>query len=164
MSPAKPLLQPLSSAEEAFARALGRVIATVPRAVDADLMREQRLTLNEYSTLMHLSEAPDLRLRMTELALAQDLSLSGMTRLVGRLEAGGLIQRVQCPDDARGFHAVLTDAGLTRLKQAYPTQLASIRRHLIDHIDQADLPRLVHALEGVTAPCAEACLTDVVTD
>ena len=44
------------------------------------------MTMNEYSTLMHLSEAPGRQLRMTDLAATAALSLSGMTRLVTRLE------------------------------------------------------------------------------
>jgi DNA-binding MarR family transcriptional regulator len=136
---------PLNRDEEEVARALGRVIMVVPRAIDADLMREQRITLNEYSTLMHLSEAPGRRLRMSELAAACDVSLSGMTRIVTRLEHDGLIERVQCAEDARGSNAVLTDAGLARLEDAYPTHLASVRRHVMDHLGGIDLARLATA-------------------
>ena len=141
-----PPLEPLSREEEAVARALGRVIIVVPRAIDADLTREQRLTLNEYSALMHLSEAPERRLRMSELAAECDVSLSGMTRIVGRLEADGLIERVQGTEDARGSNAVLTDAGLARLEQAYPSHLASVRRHVMDHLGELDLVGLAEAL------------------
>ena len=80
-------------------------------------MREQRLPLSEYMTLMHLSEAPHRRMRMSELAAACDLSLSGMTRIVTRLETQGLVERVRCEEDARGWNAVLTDAGLARLER-----------------------------------------------
>jgi DNA-binding MarR family transcriptional regulator len=145
-------LRPLSAEEEAVARALGRAIIVVPRAIDADLTRAQRMTLNEYSALMHLSEADDRRLRMSELAAACDVSLSGMTRIVGRLEAEGLIQRIPCSEDARGFNAVLTDAGLTRLEEAYPTHLDSVRRHVIDHLHGLDLPRLAEAFRRFATP------------
>jgi DNA-binding MarR family transcriptional regulator len=153
-----PPLGPLSPDEEAVARALGRVIIVVPRAIDADLMREQRLTLNEYSALMHLSEAPERRLRMSELAAECDVSLSGMTRIVGRLEADGLIERVQCAEDARGSNAVLTDAGLARLEEAYPSHLASVRRHVIDHLGDLDLAGLAAALRrfATTSECPPA--------
>jgi DNA-binding MarR family transcriptional regulator len=144
-------LAPLSPDQEAVARALGRVIIVVPRAIDADLMREQRLTLNEYAALMHLSEAPNRLLRMSELAAACDVSLSGMTRIVTRLEADGLIERVQCNEDARGSNAVLTDAGLARLEEAYPANLASVRRHVIDHLGEIDLARLAEALRRIAA-------------
>ena len=145
-------LRPLSRDEEAVARAIGRAIMVVPRAMDADLMREQRLTLNEYAALLHLSEAPDRKLRMSELAAACDVSLSGMTRIVDRLEAEDLVERVQCTEDARGSNAVLTKAGLTRLERAYPTHLASIRRHIIDHLAEIDLARLAEAMRRFATP------------
>lgn len=148
MSAVTPLvLRPLTPDEEAVARALGRVIIVLPRAVDADMVREQQLPLTEYTTLMHLSEAPRRLMRMSELAAACDLSLSGMTRLVARLEAQGLIERVRCDEDARGWNAVLTDAGLARLEQAWPTHLASVRRHVFDHLHGIDLAQLACALQ-----------------
>jgi DNA-binding MarR family transcriptional regulator len=140
-------LVPLSVEEEAFVRAFGRALLTVPRVLDADLLREQRMSGNEYGTLMHLSEAPGRRLRMSELAATSALSLSGMTRIMNRLEALGLVQRVRCASDGRGLEAVLTDAGLERLRQAWPTHLNSVRRHLLDHLEAVDLPAITTALE-----------------
>ncbi|MEE6257745.1 MarR family winged helix-turn-helix transcriptional regulator [Plantactinospora sonchi] len=142
-------LPPLTPEEEAVVRALGRAILVVPRALDADLSREQRMSLNEYSALQHLSESPDRQMRMSELAAACDLSLSGMTRIVSRLEQPGYVVRVRCAEDARGWNAVLTDAGLARLEQAYPTQLASVRRHIVDHLDGLDLRQLAAALQNL---------------
>jgi DNA-binding MarR family transcriptional regulator len=95
---------------------------------------------------MFLSEAPGRRLRMGDLALASALSLSGMSRIVDRLERRGMAQRVRCSSDARGWEAVLTDTGFERLQQAWPTHLASVRRHVIDHIQGLDLPTLTAAL------------------
>jgi DNA-binding MarR family transcriptional regulator len=142
---------PLTEDEEAFLRALGRAMLTVPRAFDADLLHEQRLSLNEYSALRDLSEAPDRRLRMGDLAAASALSLSGMTRIVTRLERQGLVQRERPSCDGRGWNAVLTDDGLTRLRQAWPTHLASVRRHVIDHVRTADLPAFTAALQRFAA-------------
>ena len=70
-----------------------RAMLTVPRALDADLLREQRMSASEYSALMHLSEAPGRRLRMSDLAGASNLSLSGMTRIVDRLQGQGFVRR-----------------------------------------------------------------------
>lgn len=149
---------PLTAEEEAVVRALSRVILVVPRALDGDLVREQRLTLTEYGTLMHLSEARDHLLRMSDLAAACDLSLSGMTRIVARLEGQGLVVRMKCPEDARGSNAILTDAGLARLEEAYPTHLASVRRHIISHLGGMDLAALARALErfATTGGAAQA--------
>src|SRR3954447_5413638 len=91
-------LRPLSPDEEALVRALGRLIMVLPRALDTDMVRQGQLPLTEYTTLMHLSEAPHRLMRMSELATACDLSLSGMTRIVTRLEAQGLVERVRCDE------------------------------------------------------------------
>jgi DNA-binding MarR family transcriptional regulator len=149
---------PLSAPEEAFLRALARAILIVPRVLDADLLREQGMSATEYSALMHLSEAPGRHLRMSDLAAACALSLSGMTRIVGRLEADGLVQRNKCSTDGRGWNAVLTDAGLARLQRAWPTHLASVRRHVIDHLAHVDLPSLTAALRrfATDTRCADA--------
>jgi DNA-binding MarR family transcriptional regulator len=142
---------PLSGDEEAVIRAFSRVMQVMPRALHTALEREQRMSLSEYTVLRMLSERPDRRLRMSELAAACDMSLSGMTRLVGKLEAAGLLLRVPCENDARGANAVLTDAGLTRLQQAWPTHLASVRRYVMDHLDGVDLAKLARALEAMAA-------------
>ncbi len=146
-APTPPAPRPLTPDEEAVVRALGRVVIVLPRAMDADLVREQQLPLTEYMTLVHLSEAPARRMRMSELAAACDLSLSGMTRLVSRLEGQGLVKRVRCDADARGLNALLTDAGLARLQRAWPTHLASVRRHVFDHLRGVDLAQLACALQ-----------------
>ncbi|MFF7209745.1 MarR family winged helix-turn-helix transcriptional regulator [Streptomyces sp. NPDC008238] len=130
-------------------RSLSRIIYALPRALDADLARERRLRLVEYQALMHLSEAPDRQLRMSELATACEMSLSGMTGVVRRLEDQGFVRRVKCPRDGRGWNAVLTASGLTRLEDAWPAHLASMRRRFLDHLTGLDLRALSAALRGV---------------
>ncbi|TKK91294.1 MarR family transcriptional regulator [Herbidospora galbida] len=141
--------RPLTPDEDALVRALPRLMYALPRAIDADMVREQQLPLIEWTVLMRLSEAPRRRMRMGELATACELSLSGMTRIAGVLEKNGLIERVRSDEDARGWNAVITDAGLARLERAWPTNLASVRRHLLDHLDGIDVARLARAIENV---------------
>lgn len=147
--PSEQAPQPLTPVEEAFVRELSRVMLALPRAIDADITREARLPLSEYTPLMHLSEAPGRAMRMSELATACSLSLSGMTRVVIRLEKQGWVVRAKCTDDKRGWNAVLTDVGLARLEQAWPTFLASVRRHLVDHFEGQDFGGLTDVLARV---------------
>jgi DNA-binding MarR family transcriptional regulator len=146
-----PTAEPLSGAEEAVMRALGRVILLLPRALDADLVGAERMSLSEYTALRILSETAEHRMRMSELAVACDMSLSGMTRLAAKLESLGFIERVPSESDARGFNAVLTPAGLARLREAWPAHLASARRHIFDHLGDLDLQKLAQALEAMAA-------------
>jgi DNA-binding MarR family transcriptional regulator len=156
-------VEALTTEEEAVMRALARAMIVIPRVLDADLLREQRIAFNEYGVLMHLSEAPGHTLRMSELADALALSLSGMTRIVSRLEAEGLVERHKCGSDGRGMNAVLTERGMQRLREAWPTHLASVRRHIIDHLGELHLEALAEALgriapsAGCGLPSAAAC-------
>jgi DNA-binding MarR family transcriptional regulator len=146
-----PDLQPLSGEEEAVMRALGRVMLVIPRVLDADLAREQRMSLSEYTALRILSETPEHLMRMSELAAACDMSLSGMTRLAAKLESLRFLERVPCESDARGFNAVLTDAGLARLEEAWPSHLISVRRRIFDHLSEVDLGKLAAALDKMAS-------------
>ncbi|AVH61049.1 MULTISPECIES: MarR family winged helix-turn-helix transcriptional regulator [Streptomyces] len=144
-------VRPLTADEEAVVRSLPQLIHALPRAIDADMLREQRLSLTEYVTLMTLSEAPDRQLRMGQLADACEMSLSGTTRIVHRLESQGFIQRTQCSQDGRSWLAALTDAGMARLQEVYPVNLAAVRRHFLDHLVGLDLRKLAAALRDVGA-------------
>src|SRR2546425_5184154 len=112
----RPAVVPLSAGEEAFLRAWSRAALTVPRALDADLLAGQGMSLSEYTALMHLSEAPGRHLRMSELASACALSLSGMSRIVSRLEAQGLVQRERASCDGRGLNAVRSEEHTSELQ------------------------------------------------
>ncbi|MGY1841471.1 MULTISPECIES: MarR family winged helix-turn-helix transcriptional regulator [unclassified Modestobacter] len=137
---------PLDTQEEALLRAFARVWTLLPRSFEADLLREHDLLLGEYFALMNLSESPGQRLRMSELAAAAPMSLSGMTRVVQRLDAAGFVRRERSAEDGRGWDAVLTPAGLIRLQECWPTHLASVRRHLFDQLAGADLSVLTGML------------------
>src|SRR5437667_8322086 len=147
---------PLRDEEEAFLRAWSRAALTVARALDGDLLAGQGMSLSDYRALMYLSEAPGRSLRMSDLASACALSLSGMSRIVSRLEAQGLVARERASCDGRGLNAALTDAGLGRLRRAWPTHLASVRRHMMDHLGELDLPGVTAALQRFASgtPCA----------
>jgi len=137
---------PLTADEEAFWRALLRAMTVVPRALEADLEAEHGLSLTDYCGLMHLSEAPGRRLRMSDLAGRCALSLSGTTRIVNRLQDKGLLRREPSTSDGRGLDAVLTDVGFARLRRAWPTHLASVRRHVMTNTRDLDLHSVAAAM------------------
>jgi DNA-binding MarR family transcriptional regulator len=141
----------LDATETAFWRSFVRAMLTVPRAMEADLLADQRLTMSEYAVLVHLSESVEHRMRMSDLAAISSLSLSGMTRVVGRLESDGLVDRVKCSVDARGSFACVTSAGLERLERAYPDHAASVRRVVIDNLDGIDIVALTEALNKIAS-------------
>ncbi|WP_201931440.1 MarR family winged helix-turn-helix transcriptional regulator [Nocardioides donggukensis] len=147
-----PTVEPLSPSEERFMRSLTRLLAVLPRKLDADLVRETRLSATDYFVLVHVSEAPDRRMRMTDLAGGAAMSMSGISRVVDRLQKIGLVERERSPDDGRGWDAVLTGAGLQELQDAWVAHLASARAHVFDHLGEVDLDSVADAFERIADP------------
>jgi DNA-binding MarR family transcriptional regulator len=132
----------LSGVELSAWRTFLRAHATITRRLEAELVAEHELPLPSYDVLVQLSEAPERRLRMTELADRVLLSRSGLTRLADRLERDGLISRQACPSDARGTLAVLTDAGLARLQAAWPTHRRGVAEHVTGRLSKEEVSEL----------------------
>src|SRR3954470_9413361 len=90
---------------------------------------------------------------MSDLAALVVLSPSGLTRLIDKLSAEGLVERARCGSDARAVYATLTDKGFERLQEAYPVHLRGVREHLIDHLSPAQM----HAIAEALGPLGLAC-------
>jgi DNA-binding MarR family transcriptional regulator len=140
---ASPRDDPRIGAWRAFLRAHAQVV----RRLERELADEQGMALTDYDVLVQLSGADRRRLRMSELADRLLLSRSGVTRLVDRLVADGLVERVTCDDDRRGQWAALTDSGLTRLRAATPTHLRGVNEHFLDRLSLDELASLHRMLE-----------------
>ncbi|HEX3219946.1 MAG TPA: MarR family transcriptional regulator [Candidatus Limnocylindria bacterium] len=123
--------------------------AQVRRQLERELQAEQSMGLGEYELLLILAYSHHRRLRMSELATTLSLSRSGATRLIDRLEAGGLVRRESCDTDRRGQWAALTDDGYARLRGASPTHLRGVAEHFLDLIPPADLDALSRILDRV---------------
>jgi DNA-binding MarR family transcriptional regulator len=125
--------------------------ATLLAHLDAELQAESGLTLAELDALVQLALTRERRLRMSALADRVLLSRSGVTRLVDRLERDGWVTRETCTPDGRGAYAVLTDAGLRRVRRAFPRHLASVERRFIEPIGSDDLAAVERGLARVAA-------------
>ena len=147
---------PLDPREMAAWHALIRSHARVVRRLEAELEAEQGLTLQAYEVLAHLSEVPERRLRMSVLAALVVISPSGLTRLVDKLVAEGLVERERCGADARVVYASLTDKGFDRLRTAYPVHLRGVRQHLIDRLSPRQLAAIAEALGPLGVDCPTA--------
>jgi DNA-binding MarR family transcriptional regulator len=132
----------LSAEELAAWRGFLRVQSALFRELDAELAAAHDLPLRSYEVLLLLQDAPERRLRMSDLSRSVLLSPSGMTRLVDRLQREGLVGRERCAEDGRGYYAVLTEAGGRRLREARATHLAGVRRLFLDRLGDDDLRRL----------------------
>jgi DNA-binding MarR family transcriptional regulator len=102
-------------------------------ALDSDLV-DHDLSMPDYEILAQLSDAPDRRLRMSELAEITLLSRSRLSHRMKVMEQAGWVKREACPSDKRGFFAVMTPKGWKAIVAAAPDHVASVRSRFVDHL------------------------------
>jgi DNA-binding MarR family transcriptional regulator len=139
-------------------RGLVEVGAEVRAALESDLSAAFDLTEGDYAVLVLLSEAPDRRLRMCDLAHGLHLTPGGLTRRLDGLVARGVVVREASSEDRRVVMAVLTDEGMALLEQAAPVHVEGVRRHLLDHWDRGQIRAVADAFDAARARRREAGL------
>jgi DNA-binding MarR family transcriptional regulator len=132
------VLSEQSSAVRAFV-ALVRSHAAVTRRLSVELTNDHGLTINDYEVLLRLARAPERRMRRVDLAVEVLLTPSGITRLLEGLERAGFVERGTCETDRRVVYAVLTDAGLTKVREASTTHVAQIDDLFAARLDGQEL-------------------------
>jgi DNA-binding MarR family transcriptional regulator len=139
----------LSDEEQQMWRASLGVLNLLPVFLERDLQQKHGLTMHDYEILVRLSEAPERRVRMTELAGLSHQSKSRLSHQMTRMENAGLVMRESCDSDRRGQWAVLTEAGWDRLVKAAPDHVESVRRHYIDLLTEEQREILSEAFHTV---------------
>jgi DNA-binding MarR family transcriptional regulator len=119
-------------------------------ALDNDLAGLD-LTMADYEVLAQLSDAPDRKLRMSELAEIAMISKSRLSHRMKVMEQAGWVRREECPSDRRGFFAVMTDKGFKAIQKAAPTHVDSVRNRFIDHLTAKDQEELSKIFDRVQA-------------
>ncbi|MEU8239245.1 MarR family transcriptional regulator [Actinoplanes missouriensis] len=120
---------------------------------------EHRLSPVEFEVLMRLARSPGNQLRMTDLAGQTTLSTSGVTRVVDRMERGGLVRREACATDRRSSYAVITEAGLERLDAVLPGHLELVQQWYVGLLTPEQLDQTLGSLRTIrdaVNPCAVA--------
>ena len=154
------VLREQAPAVEAFVHLLrGQSAAT--RALNAQLVADHGLTINDFECLLLLARADDRRLRRVDLAEQLILTASGVTRLLDGLEREGFVDRAACASDRRVTYAVLTDEGHRKLKEASSTHLADIRAFFEARFSAEELEQLAKLLGRLPA---DAAATDCSVD
>jgi MarR family 2-MHQ and catechol resistance regulon transcriptional repressor len=126
---------------ETFGRLLG-AHATLTRRLSAQLEKDHGLTMSEYEVLFLLSREEDHSMRRIDLSREVRLSPSGITRMLDRLEATGLVEKGSCAKDARVTYAVLTDAGMEKLRECAPAHLAEVERLIGERLSEEEVEAL----------------------
>lgn len=110
------------------------------------LQVESGLSGADFEVLVHLTDAEERRVRVTELANAMKWERSRLSHQLSRMEKRGLIDRRECPSDARGAFVVLTEQGLTAIEAAAPAHVEAVREIFFDALT----PDQVGTLAGIS--------------
>src|SRR5689334_13998145 len=130
-------------------RGLVETYAELQAALEADLVQGFGIDGGDYGVLVNLSEAPDQRLRMCDLAVRLHLSPSGLTRRLDGLVKAGYVARQPSEQDRRVTLAVLTDTGRATLEAAAPVHVAGVRANFVNHLSRTQLRQLGGAFEAL---------------
>ena len=121
----------------------------LPSELEAQLQRDAGMTHFEYWVVALLSEAPDRRLPLSQLAGQANASLSRLSHVVTRLERRGWVRRVPSATDARVRVAELTDAGWDQVRAAAPGHVSAVRRMVFDGLDADGVAHLRGVCEAI---------------
>ncbi|KAA2262452.1 MarR family transcriptional regulator [Solihabitans fulvus] len=114
-----------------------------------ELQEGHGVSLADYEILVRLSEQPECRMRMSQLADDVASSKSRVSHQVARMEKAGLLERRDCASDGRGVFAQLTEQGVQQLKEAAPTHVEGVREHLIDLLSREEQELLAKVFDRV---------------
>jgi DNA-binding MarR family transcriptional regulator len=124
-------------------------------AINARLVADHGLTINDYECLLLLARAEDRRMRRVDLAEQLILTPSGVTRLLDGLEKEGWVDRANCTSDRRVVYAVLTDEGRAKLREASGTHVADLRAYFETRYSSEELEYLATLLGRLPTEAVE---------
>ena len=156
-SPTAPSVEWLSQNEMLAWRSYVETNADLMAALERDLA-PTGLNLGDYQVLVFLSEAHERSLRMCDLAARLQLSPSGLTRRLDGLVRANLVERRRSASDRRVMLAALTSKGLRVLEDSAPVHVVSVRRRMIDLLDQDELRVVAGVFQKIRARLEDDCV------
>ena len=139
----------LDDDEQQVWRRLIGVVLTLPAALEQQLQRDAGISHFEYWVMALLSEAPERRMKLSQLAATANASLSRLSHVITRLQRRGWVSREPCPEDARATYAVLTDAGWDKVVATAPGHVERVRSIVFDGLDRATAAELARACDAI---------------
>ena len=141
----------LTTDQELAWRSVANLVHKLRWGLECQLERDSGLSFIEYHALARLSEEPDHRLRMSDLAAVTNASLSRLSHLVKRLESWGLVRREPDPTDGRYTIATLTESGYAKLVASAPAHVHCVRELVVDEFSSAELKQLQSLSDRIVA-------------
>ncbi len=139
----------LTEPEQRAWRGLLQMTTRLEAQLNRELQRSSGLSLADYDVLVLLTEAPDGRMRVFELAEDLQWEQSRLSHHLGRMQRRGLVAREECPSDRRGAFVVLTEQGRVAIEQAAPAHVETVRRLVFDGMPEGHVAALQALAEEV---------------
>jgi DNA-binding MarR family transcriptional regulator len=141
----------LTEQEERVWRTWVLLNAELTAALQRQMQAEAGLSISDYEVLVHLTDAPEGRIRVTELAALLQWERSRVSHHVTRMERRGLVERVECVDDARGAFVAITGAGRAANAQAAPGHVRAVRQLVFDPLGPDEVAELGRLLQKISS-------------
>jgi|tagenome__1003787_1003787.scaffolds.fasta_scaffold20844825_2 DNA-binding MarR family transcriptional regulator len=132
----------LDAGEQAAWRAYLNMNALLTARLNKEMQDESGISISDFSVLVALSEHPEGRMRVLELARALGWEKSRLSHQLTRMQQRGLVERSNCSEDRRGAFVVLTDQGRGAVEAAAPRHVESVRRYLFDELSAEQVEAL----------------------
>ena len=121
--------------------------AQLSATLQRELQDDAGLSMQDYEVLVHLTDNPEGRKRVTDLARLMQWERSRVSHHVTRMEGRHLVQRVECAEDGRGAFVVITPQGRTAIEQAAPGHVNTVRRLVFDALSPDELDAFATIIE-----------------
>ena len=139
----------LDEREERAWRALQSMAMRLEARLGSELAAVSDLSHSDYAVLVALTDRPDGRMRLFELAATLGWEKSRVSHQIARMVERGLVSKDKCGDDRRGAFVVATDGGLAAIEAAAPHHVETVRRLFVDPLTPDELDALGHAAQKV---------------
>jgi DNA-binding MarR family transcriptional regulator len=146
----------LSDPEQHMWRGWLKLNAELAARLQRELQDDAGLSMPDFDVLVHLTDAPDGRVRVTDLARLLHWERSRVSHHVTRMERRGLVERAECADDGRGAFVAITPAGRAAIEQAAPGHVRAVRGLMFDALSSEDVVQLGSAIDKVLARLDDA--------
>jgi len=147
----------LDAREQAAWRAYLDMNALLTARLNREMQEASGISIADFSVLVPLSEHPEGRMRVLELARALGWEKSRLSHQLTRMAQRGLIERSNCNEDRRGAFVLLTDAGRRTVEAAAPRHVDSVRRYLFDELTAEQVDALGAIAQGVVERLVAGC-------
>lgn len=137
----------LTGQEQHLWRSWLKLNTELASTLQRELQQDAGLSMPDYEVLVHLTDNPQGRVRVNELAGLLQWERSRVSHHIKRMERRGLVERMECSEDGRGAFVVITPQGRTVIEEAAPGHVMAVRRLMIDALSKEEKEALAAVID-----------------